>query len=456
LSDLSPGDELPDIEDWLSSSCTDALVNVLPNIQVLSSLEDDLADILDAYDSGMCDLVTGSASDRVQRPVRKRHSIHGNYKRPKRPRRSRLCLPLFGVSIIDHASDKSGTEQAEVYRRSVSRGKGPSNATQGKFEAEPDMAEPTMQDAGDDQEEINVDYRNAVELERKLNKALHKSQKLEKKNRQMKERLRTLRDRSQITDKTPRATSTVRKSQTPLGIGGKFDRASSRLPAKSGLLRAMTGYRNGNKFLSSSSSSSSRSSHRSDGGTKKLSGSSWSSDEDIFHDEPESDHPSDSEGTKRRKREKRRRHRAKLNALKYHQSFIKNDPPFKYNGEIQISLFKKWCHEVRDWIKDGRLGSRRCIRLSGKYLSGKAYRFFEQNILQKRMEYTLTEYFAALLIISSLPISVCSKGMNLIPVVKRTWQRLIISVSYKIQQTLLVTLRMQMWFSHSGVAANLT
>jgi hypothetical protein len=83
---------------------------------MLSSLEDDLADILGAYDSSMCDLDTGSASDRVLQPMHKRHSIHGNYKRPKRPRRLPLCLPLFGVSIIDHASDKSGTEHAQVYR----------------------------------------------------------------------------------------------------------------------------------------------------------------------------------------------------------------------------------------------------------------------------------------------------------------------------------------------------
>jgi hypothetical protein len=42
------------------------------------------------------------------------------------------------------------------------------------------------------------------------------------------------------------------------------------------------------------------------------------------------------------------------------------------------------------------LGSRRGIHQSGKYLSGKAYRFYEQNILQNGKKYTLTEYFAAL------------------------------------------------------------
>jgi hypothetical protein len=105
---------------------------------------------------------------------------------------------------------KSGTEHGQVYRQSVSHDEGPSNIAKGKFEAQPDMAETMMQDAGDDQEEIYIDYQNAVELECKINEALHKSQKL-KKNRQMKEQLRTLRDKSLVTDETPRATSTVQK-----------------------------------------------------------------------------------------------------------------------------------------------------------------------------------------------------------------------------------------------------
>jgi len=101
--------------------------------------------MLGAYDSSTCDSDTGSASNGMLQPVQKRHSIHGNYKRPKRPR-SCLCL--------------------QVYRRSVSRGEGPSNTAKDKFEAPPDMAEPTMQDAEDDQEQINPDYRNTVELAR--------------------------------------------------------------------------------------------------------------------------------------------------------------------------------------------------------------------------------------------------------------------------------------------------
>ena len=123
---------------------------------------------------------------------------------------------------------------------------------------------------------------------------------------------------------------------------------------------------------------------------------SSSSSDDIFRHEPESNHSSDPKGTKHRKHEKRHCHRVKLNALKYHQSFLKNEPPFKYGGEVQARTFKKWCQEVHSWIKDGHLGHKCGICQSGKYLTGKAYKFFKQDILQKGIKYTLMDYFVAL------------------------------------------------------------
>jgi hypothetical protein len=94
----------------------------------------------------------------------------------------------------------------------------------------------------------------------------------------------------------------------------------------------------------------------------------------LFRKAPESDHSSDSEGIRRRKREKHRRHRAKLQEPKYQQYFVKQDPPFKYSGKVQASLFKKWVRELRNWIKRGRLSTKQGIKLSGKYCGGKAYK----------------------------------------------------------------------------------
>jgi hypothetical protein len=117
---------------------------------------------------------------------------------------------------------------------------------------------------------------------------------------------------------------------------------------------------------------------------------------DLFRKEPESDHSSDSKDTKRRKSNKRKRHRAKLQEIKFQPSFLKQDPPFKYAGEVQASLFKKWVREMRDWIKRGRLTTKQGIMISGKYCTGQAYKFFERDILSSRKKYTLTEYFEAM------------------------------------------------------------
>jgi hypothetical protein len=148
-----------------------------------------------------------------------------------------------------------------------------------------------------------------------LNEVIHESQRLEKKNRQLKEELCMLQDKLQASNEPSHVNSSLKKSRTPLGIGRQFDQASSRLPAHSGLMRVMQGYNKSVKMSPSRSPGLPRSSHHphernksgySDG--NHSSESSWSSDEDIFRDEPESDHPSGSESTKRRKREKRRCH----------------------------------------------------------------------------------------------------------------------------------------------------
>ncbi|KAF7964565.1 hypothetical protein HWV62_5608, partial [Athelia sp. TMB] len=96
----------------------------------------------------------------------------------------------------------------------------------------------------------------------------------------------------------------------------------------------------------------------------------------------------------RRKREKRRRYCAKLNELKHQQAYLKHDVPETYDGSPVVTKIKKWCWSVKDLKQNGRLRTQQAIRVSGKYLSDKAYRFFELNVLQNRKKYrSLTEYF---------------------------------------------------------------
>jgi len=117
---------------------------------------------------------------------------------------------------------------------------------------------------------------------------------------------------------------------------------------------------------------------------------------DFFEEEPSTVFTNDLDQTKARKREKKRRYRAKLNKMKYQQSFLKEDPPFTYRGEIQVGLFKKWCRELRDWAKRARLNRKKSIRLAGKYLDGRAYRFYERDVLDLKKRYTLTTFFKGL------------------------------------------------------------
>ncbi|KAF9476571.1 hypothetical protein BDN70DRAFT_779625, partial [Pholiota conissans] len=69
---------------------------------------------------------------------------------------------------------------------------------------------------------------------------------------------------------------------------------------------------------------------------------------------------------------------------------------FTYNGEVQATLFKKWVRELRLWIEQGRLAETEGVKMAGKYLGGRAYMFFERDILSRQKNYTLTKFFEKL------------------------------------------------------------
>lgn len=82
--------------------------------------------------------------------------------------------------------------------------------------------------------------------------------------------------------------------------------------------------------------------------TAKPSGKSLPRESNSFNDleidflalKPELDHNSNSADVKRLKRRSRREYQARLNLLKYQQNFIKNEPPFTYNGDANTTTFK--------------------------------------------------------------------------------------------------------------------
>lgn len=220
----------------------------------------------------------------------------------------------------------------------------------------------------------------------------------------------------------PRLATPVATPGQPLAFGVPIVNKPPVLPSSSGLARAMRGDTSEPSDDSSSSSSSSRNNAGGSGGNYNGNGnnngnggsgspprrppppppgdsSSDSSssgsepDSNIFHISPPSDHSSDSEPTKRRKRHNRRKHRTRLERLKYQQGFLKTDPPFKYDGEVKASQFKKWVRENRAWIKSGRLSVRQGILNAGKYLTGNAYKYFERDVLRGRQHHSLQQFY---------------------------------------------------------------
>ncbi|KAG1768668.1 hypothetical protein EDD22DRAFT_843948 [Suillus occidentalis] len=196
----------------------------------------------------------------------------------------------------------------------------------------------------------------------------------------------------------------------------RFQRASSVLPAESSVKRAMTGNHThdpgtggddldqdpGSTSDDERSSSETDEEHKpkkradSNKHTPRVTDAPDDFEVDFMTLEPESDHDSDSAEVKRVKRRARREYRAKLNLMKYQQHFIKNEPPFTYNGEANATTFKKWVREVRDWKDRAHLSTSQGLRMIGKYLGGQAYRFYERDILDLRKGYTLTEFFEQL------------------------------------------------------------
>jgi len=142
-------------------------------------------------------------------------------------------------------------------------------------------------------------------------------------------------------------------ASTPLRVTIGTDPALSKFPEHSGLHREMCGDRGNSE--PSDSSSSNTDSHQGNGLEDILdSGSDESIDyngRDLFHKAPGSDHISDLKDTKHHKSEKRKRYHAKLQEIKFQQSFLKQESLFKYVSEVQASLFKKWVHKVHSWIK---------------------------------------------------------------------------------------------------------
>ncbi|KAF7974734.1 hypothetical protein HWV62_11411 [Athelia sp. TMB] len=419
-------DELPDISNWQADAqvrqTQQSIADVFGSAESNDILNKRMMQIskvrADHTENESSDDDHTSSNSESPSLKRKRRSVFGQYKRPKRPSRSRSPgLSLRATMIAEDgpsACQKCGKEGHSTGECRLATGEGVGNSylAKGKYKA-----------LSEDDVDSEIELRKAqIEADREAARALQHRLDAENVLPQSRRReidplarhsiasrtlasrnakIMALEQRIKELEKQQGGThrnSLPEKSATP-GTGGTYKRASSRLPMDSSMKQAMAGYPDDSP---SSSEPSSRDSSPVRDKARKHKGSDASdsgnsSGNDLFNREPESDHPSDSSGAKRRKREKRRRYRAKLNELKYQQPFLKQDPPETYDGSVIVTKIKKWFFSIQDLKRNGHLRTQQIIRLSGKYMSGKAYRFFEQNVLQKRKKYnTLTEYFEEL------------------------------------------------------------
>ncbi|TFY69891.1 hypothetical protein EVG20_g2958 [Dentipellis fragilis] len=194
---------------------------------------------------------------------------------------------------------------------------------------------------------------------------------------------------------------------------GKHDRASSLLPEDSRLKATLMGQRpktKSKRYLpsdpSSSSLSSSSSSEPESGSDDYPRGrgnrrperrdSSDSGSAGMFPTEPETESSADSEDTRREKKRAKRRYKKKMMRLRYAQSFLKLDPPFVYSGEVRADLYQKWVREVRLYLRYSGLTTAQGLLVLGKYLSGRAYKWYDREILSAGRDVTLSDFFLEL------------------------------------------------------------
>ena len=125
------------------------------------------------------------------------------------------------------------------------------------------------------------------------------------------------------------------------------------------------------------------------------SSSSDSEDSSSSLDDSSDANSSDSEedrNRKKRKSKKKRTHRKKGTKTER----IKPIEPTTYNGSAETTAISRFIREAVDYVTTGRVVPSRQVRVVSKYLKGKAYRFYEQQVAINDGQWTLDQFFTEL------------------------------------------------------------
>ncbi|EIM89392.1 uncharacterized protein STEHIDRAFT_109583 [Stereum hirsutum FP-91666 SS1] len=116
---------------------------------------------------------------------------------------------------------------------------------------------------------------------------------------------------------------------------------------------------------------------------------------DLFPSEPESVYSSDSTDTKTRKRAAKRKYKRKLAIAKRASEYYKVAPK-EYDGSPNMYEFEKWSRDIKRWIKGSGMKMKHILPLIGQYMKGRAYKWYEREVVNGRRTFTKTEFFSAL------------------------------------------------------------
>ncbi|KAH7102561.1 hypothetical protein BKA62DRAFT_580867, partial [Auriculariales sp. MPI-PUGE-AT-0066] len=110
-----------------------------------------------------------------------------------------------------------------------------------------------------------------------------------------------------------------------------------------------------------------------------------------FSIKPGSVHSSDSEGTKRRKRTKRRRWDAKQKAKKIERRALGDMKVKPYSGVRVFRVYEEFCRSFIEYCKLNYIARKRCVYFMRKFLEGDALEFYETAIYPYRDIETVEE-----------------------------------------------------------------
>ncbi|KAG6863852.1 hypothetical protein C0993_010142, partial [Termitomyces sp. T159_Od127] len=157
----------------------------------------------------------------------------------------------------------------------------------------------------------------------------------------------------------------------------RFTKPISQVSTKSALGRALVQLAPGPE----SSSSSSSESDSGDG-----SPSSDTNDSDSGLNSPSSDKSEEEHQGKRSKRKQKHRKR----------TLIKPTPPDKYGGQADLHAFHKFLTHGTAYVKYGYVEHRRQVMVLSKFLTGRAYTFYTQQVSINPERWTLQKFFTEL------------------------------------------------------------